>query len=97
MRYGRFFVTGDGQLNGVLLAGFIYLLLAVGDLYMYGWRSHRWMATLLLSVGFMGMSAHDARTRPRGSQWRSPTYVLGMASALLGLCISTYACLSSSR
>ncbi len=85
-----FFRTSDGRLRGMRIAGCLYLVPAAIDLIEDGWQSLPWIAALLFALGLFGMSAHEEPVHSRGSKWRSPPFVAGMAAALLGLGLMFY-------
>jgi hypothetical protein len=87
MTAGTFLHTADGRLRVLRLLGWLNLVLAAGDLVVYGWRSLEWIGGLVFALGCFGMSAHEESAQPQGSRWRSPQFVLGMTAALLSLTV----------
>ena len=69
------------------MLGYLNLALAAGDLVVFGWWSLNWIGGLIFALGCFGMSAHEESAHSRGSRWRSPQFVLGMAAALLSLAV----------
>ena len=89
----RFPFTGDGRTDGPRIAACVYLVIGAIELFRGGWRSLEWIGWLLLALGFIGMSTHQESAKTGRSLWGQPSYVLGVAVALLGLATMVYSSL----
>jgi hypothetical protein len=85
-----FFHSDDGRLRGFRVAACAYLLNAIITAIGDGWHSVDWVAWFLMAIGFFAISEVTEDPKREPHKWRSPTYLVGVITFVLGIGLIAY-------